>query len=76
MGVGKQQIKANPRVEFKALECFADKEQELWLDLRRFALGVGSQQIKANPQDCKLRKLRLTDNDKCKDVICEDLLRN
>ena len=26
LGVGKQQIKANPRVEFKALDCFADKE--------------------------------------------------
>ena len=27
LGVGKQQIKANPRVEFKALDCFTDKLQ-------------------------------------------------
>ena len=26
LGVGRQQIKANPRVEFKALDCFTDKE--------------------------------------------------
>ena len=25
LGVGKQQIKANPRVEFKALDCFTNK---------------------------------------------------
>jgi len=27
LGVGRQQIKANPRVEFKALDCFTAKEQ-------------------------------------------------